>query len=72
MRRENQGTNKRQPRPPSSQAVTVVEHRAETPSSPSVSREQLDVDIPELDDKQIHAPLGGGPPVTPQTAEDLL
>ncbi|KAJ1209525.1 hypothetical protein NDU88_004900 [Pleurodeles waltl] len=54
------------------QALAEVEHLAGTPSLPPASREQLDVDVPDLDGEQINVLLGGDPPVTPQTAEVLL
>ncbi|KAJ1186963.1 hypothetical protein NDU88_003742 [Pleurodeles waltl] len=54
------------------QVVAEMELWAGTPPSPVVSRDRLDADVPDLEDEQMHTLLGGGPPVTPQTAEDWL
>ncbi|KAJ1171739.1 hypothetical protein NDU88_003597 [Pleurodeles waltl] len=54
------------------QIVEEMELQARTPPSPVLSGAQLDVAVPELDDDQIHAIFGDGPPITPQTAEGVL
>ncbi|KAJ1216802.1 hypothetical protein NDU88_004401 [Pleurodeles waltl] len=76
-----QGVCRRQPQADSSreqaakergQIMAEMELWAKTPPPPVLSGEWLETDVPELEDEQIHALLGDGPPVTPQTAEDLL
>ncbi|KAJ1118383.1 hypothetical protein NDU88_006574 [Pleurodeles waltl] len=79
--RENQDVSRQQPRavPSREQAakerahvVEEMEPRARSPPPPVMSGEQLDADVPDLDDEQMRAILGGGLLVTPQTAEDEL
>ncbi|KAJ1131772.1 hypothetical protein NDU88_010105 [Pleurodeles waltl] len=53
--------------------LTEVELRVGSPASSSMeSVEQQDKTPLGLDEEQLRAALGGGPKVTPQTAEDVL
>ncbi|KAJ1199323.1 hypothetical protein NDU88_003160, partial [Pleurodeles waltl] len=54
------------------QVRAEVELRARSPMPSVVSVEQQDKDPPVRNVEQIQVILGGGPLVTPQTAEDVL
>ncbi|KAJ1176077.1 hypothetical protein NDU88_001360 [Pleurodeles waltl] len=79
--RGNQDVSRRQPQAGPSreqaakeraQMVAEMELQAGSLPPPVKRGEQPDADVPDLDDEQMHAILGGGPLVTPQTAEDVL
>ncbi|KAJ1144244.1 hypothetical protein NDU88_010545 [Pleurodeles waltl] len=74
MRRENPvasrqwpwtGSSREQAAKERAQIVAEMELQAESPPSPVLSGEQLDVAVLELDNDQIHVIFGDGPPVTP-------
>ncbi|KAJ1195667.1 hypothetical protein NDU88_004935 [Pleurodeles waltl] len=54
------------------QVVAEMELRTGPPLPPAMREEQPDADNLDLDEEQMHVILGGGPTITPQTAEDVL